>query len=79
MTQQIARDILEVLSGWDDPAAEAVIFSQVSARRPGGLLVSEFDDALMLCEQQRWVTGVRDALLGKLYSLTNKGRAQRKA
>jgi len=75
----IAREILEALAGWDDPAAEAVIYSQVKARIPGGVMVSEWDDALALCEQQRWVTGVRDALHGKLYTLTNKGRAQRHA
>ena len=78
-TQQIAREILEALAGWDDPAAEAVIFAQVTARIPGGVMVSEWDDGLGLCEQQRWVTGVRDPLHGRLYTLTNKGRTQRKA
>ena len=74
---RIAREILEVLSGWDAPAAEAVIYSQVSARVPGGVMVSEWDDALAACEHGRWITGVRDPIMGKLYTLTNKGRAQR--
>ena len=78
-TNHITREILEALAGWDAPASEAVIFNQVSARIPGGVMVSEWDDALGLCEQQRWVTGVRDALMGKLFTLTNKGRAQRTA
>jgi hypothetical protein len=78
-TQTISLAVLDVLSGWDAPAAEAVVYAQVSARVPGGVLVSEWDDALGLCQGERWVSGERDALRGVLLSITNKGRALRRA
>jgi len=77
--KQAASQILKDLAGWDDPAAEAVIYAQVNAALGGVLRLSEFDDAMKLCESQRWITAVNDPLSGTLWSLTNKGRAQRHA
>lgn len=77
--QQIAREIVERLSEWDAPAAEAVVFASVGLRFPGGLLVSEFDEAMKYLEEKRYVAGVRDDLAGVLWTLTNKGRAIRHA
>lgn len=77
--QQISREIVERLSEWDAPAAEAVVFAAAALRFPGGLLVSEFDEAMRFLEEQRYVTGVRDDFHGRMWSLTNKGRASRHA
>lgn len=77
--QQIAREIVERLSEWDAPAAEAVVFASVGLRFPHGLLVAEFDEAMKFLEEKRFVTGVRDDLAGVLWTLTNKGRASRHA
>lgn len=73
----IADQILEVLNGWDEPAAEAVIYAQVNAALGGRVLVSEFDDAITLCQTQRWITGLKDPTSGTMWSITNKGRARR--
>lgn len=73
----IVSQILEVLAGWDAPAAEAVIFAQVNSALGGRTLVSEFDDAMRLCERQRWISGLNDPAAGTLWSITNKGRARR--
>jgi hypothetical protein len=78
-TQQISREIVERLSEWDGPAAEAVVFAATALRFPGGLLVSEFDEAMKFLEEKRYVTGVRDDFNGRMWSLTNKGRAARHA
>ena len=79
MTKTVAQEILNTLAGWDAPAAEAVIFHQVNASLGGRVLLSEFDDALALCQMQRWVAGVEDPLRGRMWSITNKGRAWRHA
>lgn len=73
-TKEISGVILAVLSGWDDPAPEAVIYGQVGARVQG-LLVSEFDQAIYGCEAERWITGENDALKGRVWSITNRGLA----
>lgn len=77
--KKAAREILNVLAGWDAPAAEAVIYAQVNDSLGGRVLVSEFDDAMTLCQTQRWIAGVDDPLAGRMWSITNKGRAQRHA
>ena len=77
--KKIAREILNVLSGWDTPAAEAVIYAQVNDSLGGRVLVTEFDDAVTLCQEERWITGVNDPLMGRMWTITNKGRAQRHA
>ena len=77
--KKIAREILNILSGWDAPAAEAVIYAQVNDSLGGRALVSEFDDAMTLCQTQRWIAGIDDPLSGRMWSITNKGRAQRHA
>ncbi len=77
--QQIGREILERLAAWDGPAAESLVYAACVMRFPGGLLVSEFDEAVRWLEEQRYVTGVRDDLRGVMWSLTNKGKAARNA
>ena len=77
--KKVAREILDTLAGWDDPAAEAVIYAQVNDSLGGRVLVTEFDDAMTLCQTQRWLAGVNDPLMGRMWSITNKGRAQRHA
>jgi len=77
--KKVAREILNVLAGWDAPASEAVIYAQVNASLGGRVLLSDFDDAVTLCQGERWITGVDDRLLGIVWSITNKGRAQRHA
>lgn len=77
--KKVALEILNTLAGWDEPAAEAVLYSQVNASLGGRVMVAEFDDALTLCQTQRWIAGINDPLLGRVYSLTNKGRGQRHA
>jgi hypothetical protein len=76
--QQIALKILDALSGWDAPAHEAVIFQQVQLHFDSCLL-SEFDEALAFCQEERLATGTADPLRGTLWSITNKGRAMRRA
>ena len=76
--QQIALKILDALSGWDSPAYEAVIFQQVHLHFDN-LLMSEFEEGVQMCEQERWITGTADPLRGTLWSITNKGRATRRA
>jgi hypothetical protein len=76
-TQEIARAILEQLSRWDDPADEAVLHASIEPRVIPAPMVSEFRDALTFCEQEGWITGVRNKLRGPRWTLTDKGRAQR--
>ena len=76
-TQQIAGVILNVLADWSEPADEAVIHSAVNARVMPVALTSEFQDAMNLCEQMRWITGVRNPLRGTRWAITDAGRAQR--
>jgi hypothetical protein len=75
--KDIAAQILNVLNDWDAPAAEAVVYAQVNAALGGRVLVSEFDDAMTLCQTQRWITGLKDPTSGTMWSITNKGRARR--
>ena len=77
--QQVGREILARLSEWDAPAPEAVVYASTAIRFPGGLLVSEFDEAVKWLEEKKYVTGIRDDLRGVMWSLTNKGRAARNA
>ena len=77
--KNIAREILNTLAGWESPAADAVLYAQVNASLGGRVLVCEFDDAICLCQTQRWIAGVDDPLSGRMWSITNKGRAQRHA
>jgi hypothetical protein len=77
--KKVAREILNTLSGWDAPAAEAVIYAQVNDTLGGRVLFTDFDDAIKLCQTERWIAGIEDPLLGTLWSITNKGRAQRHA
>lgn len=77
--QYIGQEIMARLSEWDSPAAESIVYASTSIRFPGGLLVSEFDEAMKWLEAERFVTGVRDPLRGVMWSLTNKGRAARNA
>lgn len=75
--QEIAREIVERLSEWAEPAADSLVYAATIHRFPGGLLMAEFDEAMRFLEEQRYVTGVRDDFRGVLWSLTNKGRAAR--
>jgi hypothetical protein len=78
-TQEISRHILEQLNGWEDPADEAVLHASLDSRLSPAPMVSEFRDALKFCETAGWITGVRNALRGPRWTLTDKGRAQRHA
>jgi hypothetical protein len=78
-TQEIATKILDVLSGWEAPADEAVIHAQVNSRINPEALLSEFSDAISFCETNRFVTGIRNPILGTRWAITDKGRAQRHA
>lgn len=78
-TQEIARAILEQLSRWDEPVDEAVLHAAVMRRVMPEPKVSEFRDALQLCEEEGWITAVRNKLRGVRWSITDKGRAQRHA
>ena len=77
--KKVAREILNTLAGWDEPAPEAVIYAQVNAALGGRALVSDFDDAAAFCQREKFITGVDDLIMGRLWSITNKGRAQRHA
>jgi hypothetical protein len=75
--QEISRAILGLLADWDEPADEAVIHAQVNNRVLPEAIVSEFNEALMLCDQMRWITGVRNPLRGTRWAITDKGRTAR--
>lgn len=75
-TQEIAREILNQLSRWEDPADEAVLHAAVLARC-GVVLASEFADARDAAQEHGWITGVRNALRGTRWVITDKGRAAR--
>lgn len=73
--QDIAQKIMEGLSEWDEPAAEAVVFSYVATRLPRRLLLSEFVEVMKELESARLITGVIDDFQTIRWTLTNKGRA----
>lgn len=75
--QEIALALLEVLAGAEGPLDEAVAHYGVNARVSPEAMVSEFFEALRWCEAEGWVTGVRNALRGPRWMITDKGRAQR--
>lgn len=76
-TREIAARILDCLNEWDAPVDEAVIHMQVNPRLAPEALVSEFSDALALCERERWITGIRNKLRGTRWSITDNGKAAR--
>lgn len=77
--QDIAREVMARLAEWDAPALESIVYASTAIRFPGGILVSEFDEAIKWLESERYVTGVRDELRGVMWALTNKGRAARQS
>ena len=77
-TQEIAGHILNILNGWDGELAdEAVIHAQVNNRVIPAALLSEFHDAIEICQQAGWITGVMSPLRGTRWAITDKGRATR--
>ncbi len=74
---EISGHILDILSGWDSPADEAVIHAQVNARVRPEALLSEFRDAIKYCEFYQFITGVLNPLHGTRWAITDKGKAQR--
>lgn len=76
---QIARRILDALAKVEKPVDEVVLHMLSDRPPPLQLLESEFRDALENCKDRGLVVAVRDGLGKVLWSLTNKGKAERHA
>jgi len=71
--QEIDRLILEALRRFDGPTAEPIIHAAVNSRLSPEALLSEFDAGIRRCQEARWITGVRNALRGTRWGITDAG------
>jgi len=79
--QHILNVLLDVLAEWESPADEAVLHAQVNSDllpAPKAEL-SEYRHALKTAENEGWISQIPSTRRGMLWSITNKGRAERQA
>lgn len=76
-TETIVRRILEVLTTMPDHQCRVgVLKASVDLLIRPNALESEFAEALVFAEAQRWVLGVRPALGAVKWTLTDLGHAE---
>jgi hypothetical protein len=79
--QRVLTALLDVLADWSEPLDEAVLhaqMNQVILPAPASTL-AEFSHARTTASNAGWITCVDSQRRGNLWSLTNKGRAERHA
>lgn len=75
----ILSELLDVLADWDTPADEAVLHAQLNDRVKPKLELAEFRHAIKTAQLEGWISEIPTKRRGTLWTITNKGKAERLA
>lgn len=76
---QIIRGILDALGTLDGGLmAEANLHAAVQAKTTPAATLSDFEERLLYCEAQRWVTGIDGRFGTRKWAITEEGELARR-
>ncbi len=76
--QKLCKAILDVLHNLDGKQAdEAIIQFEAQLALDEKIPAAEFSGALVLCDAQRWIIGVKSKFAGAKYNISDAGESAR--